>query len=337
MPKNNFTSQYLDAIEEELRRAVLRSEGLHLGHYDYMMAYHLGWEGEGAGPEARGKRIRPLLVLLSNASAGGNWQAALPAAAAVELVHNFSLIHDDIEDDSPLRRGRVTVWKKWGIPQAVNTGDAMLTLAHLWLLQLETTASPTIALQAAKILQNACLLLTQGQYLDLAYESHASLPMDAYWHMVAGKTAALLTACTEIGALTASADAARCQAYHQFGHSLGLAFQAQDDILGIWGDAALTGKSTASDLLAGKKSLPIIYGLNQGGSFARRWAEGPIQPAEVKALAEQLEAEGALQFTQESASKMTRLALDSLAEANPTGEAGQALIDLANQLLSRQG
>jgi len=337
MSKNNLTNQYLDAIEEELRRAVLRSEEPHLGHFDYMMAYHLGWEGEGSGPEARGKRIRPLLVLLSNASAGGNWQAALPAAAAVELVHNFSLIHDDIEDDSPLRRGRVTVWKKWGVPQAINTGDAMLTLAHLWLLRLETTTSPTIAFQSTKILQNACLLLTQGQYLDIAYESHASLPMDAYWHMVAGKTAALLTACTEIGALTAGANEARCQAFHQFGYSLGLAFQAQDDILGIWGDAALTGKSTASDLLAGKKSLPIIYGLNQGGPFARRWAEGPIQPAEVKGLADQLEAEGALLFTRQSASEMTRQALDSLAEANPTGEAGQALIDLANQLLSRQG
>jgi geranylgeranyl diphosphate synthase type I len=337
MPFNDFTSQYLDAIEEELRQAVLRSEGPHLGHYDYMMAYHLGWEGEGAGPEARGKRIRPLLVLLSHASAGGSWADALPAAAAVELVHNFSLIHDDIEDDSPLRRGRTTVWKKWGIPQAINTGDAMLTLAHLWLLRLETTTSTSIAFQAAKNLQNACLLLTQGQYLDLAYESHTSLPMDAYWYMVTGKTAALLTACTEIGALTAGADEGRCRAYHQFGYCLGLAFQAQDDILGIWGDAALTGKSTAGDLLAGKKSLPIIYGLNQGGPFARRWAEGPIRPEEVSGLADQLKAEGALKFTQESASDMTRQALEALTEANPTGEAGHALIDLANQLLGRHG
>jgi len=101
MAIDNLTTQYLDAIEDELKRAVLRSEGPHLGHYDYMMAYHMGWEGDGSGLEARGKRIRPFLVLLSNDSAGGNWQAALPAAAAVELVHNFSLIHDDIEDDSP--------------------------------------------------------------------------------------------------------------------------------------------------------------------------------------------------------------------------------------------
>jgi geranylgeranyl diphosphate synthase type I len=336
MEINNPTTQYLEAIEDELRLAVLRSEGSHLSHYDYMMDYHLGWEGEGAGPEARGKRIRPLLVLLTAASAGGDWQVALPAAAAVELVHNFSLIHDDIQDDSPMRRGRLTVWKKWGIPQAINTGDAMLTLAHLWLLRLETTTSPSIALQAANILQNACLLLTQGQFLDLAYESQTSLPMDAYLHMVAGKTAALLAACTEIGSLTAGADANHCQLYHKFGHSLGLAFQAQDDILGIWGNAALTGKSTASDLLAGKKSLPIIFGLNQGGLFAQRWTEGPIQPEEVEALAAQLKVEGALQYTQETAGNLTRQALDALAEAEPQGEAGQALISLANQLLGRQ-
>ena len=130
MEMNNQTTPYLKAIEEELRHAVLRSEGPHLGHYDEMMAYHMGWEGEGSGLEARGKRIRPLLVLLCNDSAGGDWQAALPAAAAVELVHNFSLIHDDIQDESPTRRGRTTVWKKWGIAQAINTGDAMLTLAH---------------------------------------------------------------------------------------------------------------------------------------------------------------------------------------------------------------
>lgn len=336
MAIDNLTTQYLDAIEDELKRAVLRSEGPHLGHYDAMMAYHMGWEGDRSGPEARGKRIRPLLVLLSNDSAGGNWQAALPAAAAVELVHNFSLIHDDIEDDSPTRRGRTTVWKKWGIPQAINTGDAMLTLAHLWLLRLEKTTTPDITIQAAKILQNACLTLTQGQYLDLAYESHTSLPMEAYWQMVAGKTAALLSACTEIGALTAGADEIRCQDYYRFGRSLGLAFQAQDDILGIWGDAALTGKSTASDLLAGKKSLPIVYGLSLGGLFAQRWAEGAIQPAEVEALASQLKAEGALQFTQETAAELTRQALESLAEANPQGESGQALITLANRLLNRQ-
>jgi geranylgeranyl diphosphate synthase, type I len=302
-----------------------------------MLAYHLGWEGEGAGAEARGKRIRPLLVLLTAAAAGGDWERALPAAAAVELVHNFSLVHDDIQDNSPIRRGRPTVWKQWGIPQAINSGDAMLTLAHLVLLRLAETSSPDIALQAARILQTACLHLTQGQYLDLLYEARGDLTLDAYWPMVKGKTAALLAACTELGALAAAAPPEKRQAYRLFGHDLGLAFQALDDILGIWGDASLTGKSADSDLLTGKKSLPVLYGLSQNGPFSYRWQQGAIRPEEVDSLAAQLEKEGAREFAQQAATRLTDQALQALSEAGPRGEAGEVLVALAGQLLHRKG
>lgn len=336
MPNNDFTAALLNAIEDELRLAVRQTAGQGLGQFNHMLAYHMGWEGEGAGPEARGKRIRPLLVLLTCAACRGEWERALPAGAAVELLHNFSLIHDDIQDNSPTRRGRPTVWRKWGIAQAINAGDAMLTLAHLTLLRLEKTVSPQVALQAARILQQACLLLTEGQYLDLAYEAHGNLSLDSYWHMVSGKTAALLSACTEMGALTAGTSETTRAACRQFGYSLGLAFQAQDDILGIWGNAALTGKSAESDLVAGKKSLPIVYGIQQKGSFADRWAQGPIIPEEVPQLAVQLEVEGGRDFATKAASEMTRQALESLEQANPQGEAGQALTILAHELLGRQ-
>jgi geranylgeranyl diphosphate synthase type I len=326
-----------EAIEDELHVAVERSAQVGLERFDAMLAYHLGWEGQGAGPEARGKRIRPLLVLLTCASAGGDWRQALPAASAVELVHNFSLIHDDIQDNSPLRRGRPTVWKLWGVPQAINAGDALLTLAHLELLHLRQACPPEIVLQAAYLLQDACLQLTKGQFLDMAYEDLAGLSIDLYWQMVGGKTAALLAACTELGALIASTNPNTRLAYHDFGLYLGLAFQAQDDILGIWGDAGITGKSAESDLLAGKKSLPILFGLNQGGPFARRWQEGPIRPEEVPALAGQLEAEGARAFTAQAAGEMTEKALRALAQAQPVGQAGQELSALANSLLRRQG
>jgi geranylgeranyl diphosphate synthase type I len=325
------------AVEAELHRAVERSGENGLAEFDAMLAYHLGWEGPGAGPAASGKRIRPLLVVLTCAAAGEKWEKALPAAAAAELVHNFSLIHDDIQDNSPLRRGRETVWKLWGIPQAINAGDAMLTLAHLDLLRLGETCSPEIALQGAKVLQNACLQLTKGQFLDMAYEDVTHLSLDLYWQMVNGKTAALLAACTELGALTASAPADCRRAYRDFGQYLGLAFQAQDDILGIWGDSAVTGKSAESDLLEGKKSLPILFGLNQSGIFARRWREGPISPDEVASLASQLEAEGARTFTEQAACEMTDQAQQALDQAKPVGEAGQELRDLADSLLKRKG
>jgi geranylgeranyl diphosphate synthase type I len=341
MNKDDLTSVMLEAIEEELISVVNSVENSGpppdgMKDYRSMLAYHLGWEGEGAGIEARGKRIRPLLLLLTCASGGGDWQRALPAAAGVELVHNFSLIHDDIQDNSPYRRGRKTVWNIWGIPQAINAGDAMLALAHLGTLRLEQTTSPDTAFQADYILQKTCLELTKGQYLDLAFEAHQRLSLDDYWNMVAGKTAALLAACTELGALIAIVSKESQTNFRDFGRYLGLAFQAQDDILGIWGNKALTGKSAESDLLARKKSLPIVYALGQNGDFSKRWVKDPLRPEEIPAMAELLEAEGARAYAQESAAIMTERALDSLEKANPQGPAAEALFNLANRLLKRE-
>jgi geranylgeranyl diphosphate synthase type I len=327
---------FYNAIEEELQRVVAQERQPGLEELHYMLAYHMGWEGEDAGPEARGKRIRPLLVLLSAAGAGGEWQRALPAAAAVELVHNFSLVHDDIQDQSPLRRGRATVWTKWGVAQAINVGDTLFTLAQIALLRLGETVSTEIALRSLSVLQETCLALTQGQYMDLSYESRGDLTLEAYWPMVSGKTAALISACTQLGALAAQASDPVCNAYLRFGKFLGLAFQALDDLLGIWWDAALTGKPTDSDLLSGKKSLPVLYGLSLGGPFAARWANGPITDADVPALAAQLEAEGGRKYTLVRANELTDQALGALEEASPQGEAGEALQTLAKKLLRRE-
>jgi geranylgeranyl diphosphate synthase type I len=173
--------------------------------------------------------------------------------------------------------------------------------------------------------------------MDLAYEARGDLNIEAYWPMVSGKTAALLSACTELGALVAEASDTTCAAYREFGYSLGLAFQAQDDLLGIWGDAAITGKSAESDLLSGKKSLPVLFGLSQNGRFAARWNQGPITPEEVPGLAIQLEQEGAYIATQAQATKLTDQSLGALEQANPQGEAGEALRELAMRLLQRRG
>ncbi|MFM8322016.1 MAG: polyprenyl synthetase family protein [Chloroflexota bacterium] len=329
------TAGMLEAVELEMQQAVARAGGAGLGELHGMLAYHMGWEGEGAGPEARGKRIRPLLVMLAAQAAGGDWQAALPAAAAVELIHNFSLIHDDIEDNSPLRRGRQTLWKRWGVAQAVNTGDTLFTLAHLAVFRLEQTVSAAAALQAAHVLQQTCLHLTQGQYLDISYETRSDLLEADYWPMVGGKTAALLDCCCRLGAVAARAEAGVQQAYGDFGRLLGLAFQAQDDLLGIWGDPAVTGKSAASDLVSGKKSLPVLYGLGMQGAFGRRWRQGPVDEAEAAQVAALLAADGAQAYVQQQADQLTTQALDALEQACPQGEAGQALRDLAHKLLRR--
>ena len=325
----------LPHIEIELQNAIRFGERSDYAGLYQMLTYHMGWTGEGAGAEARGKRIRPLLVTLSAAACGGTWQLALPAAAAVELVHNFSLIHDDIEDSSALRRGRETVWKLWGIAQAINTGDSLFMLAHLAVLRLSEIVDTNTVLRAARLLQETCLLLTQGQYLDMAYEHQQSLSLEAYMLMISGKTAELIATCTKLGAIVAQANDEKVRRYYDFGLNLGLAFQVQDDLLGIWGEPALMGKSAESDLITGKKSLPILYGLQNNQEFARRWLSGSIKPSEVPELATLLESEGARAYTQDTADRLTQQALYSLESACPEGDAGQALFDLAHLLLHR--
>jgi len=326
----------LPVIEQELQRQVSRLDEPHTRPFYDMLAYHMGWSGEGAGPDATGKRIRPLMVLLTTAACGIEWLHAAPAAAAVELVHNFSLVHDDIQDNSEKRRGRKTIWKIWGMPLAINVGDALFVMSNQAIMDLSEHYPAETVVQAAIVLHNTCLDLTRGQFLDMSYEERNDLGVEDYWPMIAGKTASLLSACCHIGSILGGADNSSQDAYRSFGHALGLAFQVQDDILGIWGDEAITGKSAASDLLEGKKSLPVLHGLSKGDKFAERWVKGRIQPDEVEEMAKMLASEGSYEYTHGMSRQMTTLALDSLREADPQGEAGEALMELAGKLIKRE-
>jgi geranylgeranyl diphosphate synthase type I len=330
------TKTLLSHIEQELQRQVSRLDSPRTKPFHEMLTYHMGWTGEGAGADATGKRIRPLLLLLCTAACGADWQSALPAAAAVELVHNFSLVHDDIQDNSDKRRGRPTTWVKWGMPMAINVGDALFVMSNQAIIDLKQNYPAEIVVRAAEILHNTCLELTRGQFLDMSYEERDDLGVDDYWPMVAGKTAALLSACCHIGALLGGADEAKQEAYRSFGHYLGLAFQVQDDILGIWGDEALTGKSAASDLVEGKNSLPVLAGLSANGKFAARWKQGSIPSREVEEVARLLSNEGGYSTAYEAAKQMTDLALLNLYEADSQGTAGEALFELADKLLKRK-
>lgn len=324
------------ATEDELKKQVARIDEPHTQLYHKILTYHMGWSGEGAGPKAAGKRIRPLLVLLAATAVGGDWQKTLPAAAAIELIHNFSLLHDDIQDKSETRRGRATAWTIWGVAQAINAGDGMFILANLAMGDLAAQHPADVVLQGERIFQEACLNLTRGQYLDIDYEMRTSIAVADYWKMIGGKTASLIATSTELGALCGGANADLRLAYRDFGHYLGLAFQVQDDILGIWGNEAITGKSTASDFLDGKKSLPVLFGIENGKGFAKRWQQGNIQAEEIPELAAMLERERARQKAQEAADQMTNLALNALRQADPQGEAGDTLHALAKRLLNRE-
>jgi geranylgeranyl diphosphate synthase type I len=212
----------------------------------------------------------------------------------------------------------------------------MFALAHLESIRLAETVSPSAALLAVEILQQTCLHLTQGQYLDLSYEKRNDITIDDYWLMVEGKTAALVSASAELGSLAAFSDDKKRKTYREFGRLLGLAFQVQDDILGIWGNSSVTGKSNQSDLVTQKITLPVLFGLSKQGKFAERWKKGSLNPQEVSELTKLLEIEGGKEFTQTQVTGLINEALCTLQNAHPIGIAAEALNNLALSLESRR-
>ncbi len=325
----------LPVIETELKHQIRRIAGTATRPFHAMLSYHMGWTGTQRRGQA-GKRIRPLLTLLTCASIRDDWRHAAPAAAAIELVHNFSLVHDDIQDNSPTRRGRTTLWKKVGVPLAINSGDALYTIANHAALDLARTYDPQVVVTANAILQKACLDLTTGQYLDLYHQQAGRLPLKLYWRMIDGKTAALIAAATHLGALLGGAGPRKCYEYRKFGQLLGLAFQVQDDILGIWGDEKRTGKSAASDLAEGKLSLPVVYALEKRGPFASLWRNAPSRAKNTVRMRALLEQAGAHDYASRQAARLTNRALRMLSKLKPRGATGEALEQLAVQLLARQ-
>lgn len=304
-------SKYRLLVGNELRRfldqAQQDTQVEQLTTFYGQMRYHLGWAHadlspvEGNPAKYLGKFLRPALLLLAHqaclstgptsASAGQppyQLEQILPAAVAVELVHNFSLIHDDIEDSDPLRHHRPTLWKLWGQPQAINTGDGLFCIARLalWELAKNGIDAQTI-LTLARIFDSACLALCEGQHLDMSFERQGEITVDLYFEMISRKTAALMQCATEMGARLATSEADQIARLATFGRSLGIAFQLRDDLLGIWAAENELGKAPAGDIRRKKMSLPIIDALEhttpklQDRLRAIYSAEGPASDEQV--------------------------------------------------------
>ena len=334
MSLENYMSIMLPALEREMQEIVALTKIPGNNTLYQMLSYHLGWSGDGAGESARGKRIRPFLTLLISAAVGGNWENALPAAAAVELIHNFSLIHDDIEDNSSLRRGRQTLWVKHSLPIALNAGDAMYSLAFIAINKLSDITNTHIASTAQGIISSTCLALTKGQHLDISLETAQDATVEDYWEMITGKTASLLAASTLLGALIGNSPTPIQNQFYQLGKNIGLAFQIQDDILGIWGGSEQTGKSVTTDLISRKKSLPILYGLNKDEKFKQLWLQ-PITPNNAHNLASALKDNGSFDYAKEKAEQYTNLALEDLEQLDNGSDYFQALNTLIATLITR--
>lgn len=334
---HTLSQTMLAAMNEEMR-LVLQSGQEQPDSFYGMIHYHMGWVDEHLRPAEvyPGKQIRPLLCLLTCQAAGGDWPQALPAAAAIEILHNFSLVHDDIEDASPTRRGRQTVWQIWGIEQAINAGDAMFALAHLAMNRLiERGVDAAIVVQALRRFDETCVRLTQGQHADMDFEKRNGVSVAEYMAMIEGKTAVLVSLATELGARIAGANETAVAHYAQFGLDLGLAFQVKDDILGIWGDETRTGKSAATDIITKKKTLPVLYGLEQSAELRRLYAEDMADDAFVQHVIRMLNERGARTFAQNKANAYSQGSVDHLHAARPNGAAGTALHDLTEMLLQR--
>ena len=332
-----LSQEMRQAVNAEMK-AVLNATEAQPDLFHGMLHYHMGWRDEQLQPADvnAGKQIRPVICLLACQAAGGDWQQAVPAAAAIELLHNFSLIHDDIEDASPTRRGRKTLWTIWGMEQAINAGDAMFAMAHLALNRLvDRGVAAETAVHALRRFDETCVALTQGQHADMHFETQDSVSVDEYLAMITGKTAVLLSLCTELGALIAGQNANTVQHYAQFGRNLGLAFQVIDDILGIWGDEAVIGKSAATDILTKKKTLPVLYGLGQNGALRQLYQQDSPDEAFVQQAIQILNSTGARDDATERATYYSETALGHLEEAQPTGSASVALRQLSAMLLQR--
>ncbi len=317
--------QLLGDTETEILRVVGDRDPSTAGVYE-MIRYHLGLDGS-AGP--RGKRMRPLLGLLAYASIAGEHARALPGAAAVELGHNFSLVHDDIEDGDIERRHRATLWALHGVPQAINTGDLIFSLSRVALHRLTDLGfSDAKVLRLMRLYDETCVMLCEGQYIDIAASaSDEPMTVELYFDMIGRKTAALISASIESGALLATDDEAVITGYRRFGWALGIAFQLNDDLLGIWGQEQTTGK-VPTDVARHKKTLPVMYAFQHAGPEDRdRLAELYAQPepgdeqiAEIVAI---LERSGAQSFTRGEAQRYRDECLAELDALTVVGDAAR--------------
>lgn len=307
--------------------------------------YHLGWLDEslerlGDAERRRhgGKRLRGVLTILSCDAVGGGGEAAVAAGAAIEFIHNFSLVHDDVEDNDEERRHRPTVWKLWGVPQAINVGSSMQAMVDVAVLRLSTHHSPEKVVRALQVVTGAIVLMTEGQYLDMAAQDAAELSLADYYRMTGGKTAALIEAGLRAGALLGTADEARIEAMAEFGRHFGLAFQCRDDFLGIWGEPAVTGKPVGSDIIQGKRSLPVVHALvtaRPNSADGRRLREA-LAARDVPGALGVFETIGTAGFCTARVTEHTSAALAALDRAGVSGVYGDAVREIAGYALGRE-
>ncbi len=321
-------------VEDALRNALVEAGGLPL--YG-MLRYFMGYEDAALRPiqGVSGKRIRPTLLLYIADMFGGS-PVALDLAISIELFHNFTLIHDDIEDHDELRRGRPTVWKLWGINHAINAGDVQSLLANRYLLRAAATDSIGGA-KAARILNDRFMEVAEGQFFDFELATcglaDERVTVDTYLEMIRKKTSVLLGAAAAAGGVAAGCDEQVSATLFSYGESLGLAYQLADDTSSIWGAVAETGKEAFGDVVERKKTFPILHARDHG--FSERLTElyashQPLTTQEISEIVDILNNSGAQEATRTLGETYVQIAKERAQELPIAKEAIQTLVSLVD-------
>lgn len=333
-------SRYRTAVNDGLVRAIGEERA---PVYD-MLRYHLGWiDEQGNAIEANsGKAVRPSLCLFSCEAVGGAWRQALPAAVAIEMIHNFSLIHDDMQDGDTERRHRSTVWYLWGHSHGLNAGVAMNVLGNLTAFSDDDPSDAETALAVSRILTEACIRMIEGQVLDISFEQRRTVGVHEYMDMISKKTGALLAASLHMGAVVGTSSRDSVDGMLRFGDSLGRLFQVRDDMLGVWGLQEKTGKPRASDLRRRKKSLPVVHALSAAeGETKKRFldlygTDRPLDDNDIDEILSILDDLGTEKFCRGLAEECVGESEEALSAVELSASAREECAELTQFLLERE-
>ena len=332
--------KYRADISRALRFSLSRDN---MAVYD-MLRYYLGWVDVDGNPNVatEGKGLRPTLCLFSCEAAGGSIQEAMPAAAALEFIHNFSLIHDDIQDRDETRHHRLTLWAVWGIPKALVAGNILRVIADACLEDLITQGVDyERALAVVGVLTEAYLEMIEGQYLDLSYEGRPDIALSDYLEMISRKTGALIRCALNVGAFIGTHDPATVKAFRECGNSLGYIFQIRDDVLGVWGDEETTGKPVGSDIRRKKNSFPVVYAMSQASpkdkqSLTEAYQKEQLADEDVSLVLDVMQKVGVQDYAQSLMMEHYEIALEALHGVELTSPIQREMERLMRFLLVRQ-
>ncbi len=331
--------QYGDLIQGALRNNLdLRGSAV----YD-MLRYYMGWADETGAPIAAmtGKAVRPTLCLFGCEAVGGYVNHAIPAAVALEFIHNFSLVHDDIQDEDETRHNRKTIWAVWGKPKALVSGNVLRVAADIALHSLEREGiPPSRSVAAVALLTESYLEMIEGQYLDLSYEGRRDIGMEDYLRMISRKTGALIRCSLNLGATVGTDDAQMIAALRECGRALGYVFQIRDDALGVWGEEAITGKPVGSDIRRKKNSYPVVYTLETASGEDRRrisemYAKPELDDGDVESVLAIMDKIGARERAQADAARWADRAMSAVAPLEFSRQSRERIEEFTHFLLVR--